>query len=72
MFILDDLLLWLPLKGITGIAGKVKEVAEKEYEQRKDFEELVLIRQEFRKGLISEVEFRTKLSKAIRRMKRRT
>lgn len=30
MFIIDDLLFWLPLKGLTGIARRVKDLADKE------------------------------------------
>ena len=71
MFILDDLLLWLPLKGITGVAQKIKEVAEEEYAQRKDLEELVRIRKDFREGLVTEMEFRRRLSKAVKKMKQR-
>jgi len=69
MFILDDLLIGLPAKGLVGIFKKIAEMAEAELtDESKIQEELLLLETLYETDQISEEEFQKKEGDLLERL----
>ena len=69
MFILDDLLIGLPAKGLMGIVKKIAEVAENELtDESKIKEELLLIQTLYETDQITEEEYQIKEAELLERL----
>lgn len=66
MFVIDDLLLWIPLKGFKGILKEIGKLTEKEYQMQEKWEKLLQLRRDFRLGRLNEKEFYRRLSKIVK------
>ena len=69
MFILDDLLIGLPAKGLMGILKKIAEMAEAELtDESKISEELLLLQTLYETDQISEEEYQKKEAELLERL----
>lgn len=69
MFILDDLLIGLPAKGLVGIFKKIAEMAEAELtDESKIQEELLLLETLYETDQISEEEFQKREADLLERL----
>jgi hypothetical protein len=69
MFILDDLLIGLPAKGLMGIVKKIAEVAENELtDESKIKEELLLLQTLYETDQITEEEYQKKEAELLERL----
>jgi len=69
MFILDDLLIGLPAKGLMGIFRKIAEMAEAELtDDSKIREELLLLETLFELDQITEEEYQEKEARLLERL----
>jgi hypothetical protein len=69
MFILDDLLVWLPAKGLMGIVKTIAEMAEAELtDESKIREELLLLQTLYETDQISEEEYQKKEAELLERL----
>ena len=69
MFILDDLLIGLPVKGFMGIFRKIAEMAEAELnDESKLREELLLLETMFELDQITEEEYQEKEARLLERL----
>ena len=69
MFILDDLLIGLPAKGLLGIVKKIAELAESELtDESKIREELLLLQTLYETDQITEEEFQTREDELLERL----
>jgi Gas vesicle protein G len=69
MFILDDLLIGLPAKGLVGILKKIAELAEAELtDESKIKEELLLLQTLYETDQISEEEYEKKEAELLERL----
>ena len=69
MFILDDLLIGLPAKGLMGIFRKIAEMAEAELtDESKIREELLLLETMFELDQITEEEYQEKEASLLERL----
>ena len=71
MIIIDDLLFWLPLKGLMAVFEKVHELAEQELsDESKLKEELLRMQTLYELDQISEEEYQIKEVDILRRLER--
>lgn len=71
MLIIDDLLFWLPLRGLMAIFEKVHELAEQELgDESKLKEELLMIQTLYELDQISEEEYQARETEILRRLER--
>lgn len=71
MLIIDDLLFWLPLKGLVAIFEKVHELAEQELsDESKIKEELLRIQTLYELDQVSEEEYLTRETEILKRLER--
>jgi hypothetical protein len=69
MFILDDLLIWLPAKGLMGVIQKIAEVAEAELtDESRIKEELLLLQTLYETDQITEEEYEEKEAELLERL----
>ena len=69
MFILDDLLIGLPAKGLMGILKKIAEMAEAELtDESKISEELLLLQTLYETDQITEEEYQKKEAELLERL----
>jgi hypothetical protein len=69
MFILDDLLIGLPAKGLIGIVKKIAELAETELtDEAKIREELLLLQTLYETDQITEEEYQKKEAELLERL----
>jgi hypothetical protein len=69
MFILDDLLIGLPAKGLMGIVKKIAELAETELtDEAKIREELLLLQTLYETDQITEEEYQKKEAELLERL----
>jgi hypothetical protein len=69
MFILDDLLIGLPAKGLLGIVKKIAELAESELtDESKIREELLLLQTLYETDQITEEEYQEKEAELLERL----
>jgi hypothetical protein len=69
MFILDDLLIWLPVKGLVGILKTVAEVAEAEVtDVSKIKEDLLLLQTLYEIDEITEEEYQKREAELLERL----
>lgn len=69
MIIIDDLLFWLPLKGLIAVCKKVHELAEQELgDESKLKEELLMIQTLYELDQISEEEYQARETEILRRL----
>jgi len=69
MFILDDLLIGLPAKGLLGIVKKIAELAETELtDESKIREELLLLQTLYETDQITEEEYQEKEAELLERL----
>jgi hypothetical protein len=69
MFILDDLLVGLPAKGLMGILKRIAEMAETELtDESKIKEELLLLQTLYETDQISEEEYQNKEAELLERL----
>lgn len=69
MFLLDDLLITLPAKGLASIFGKIYEMAEAEFtDETKIKEELLLLQALYDSDQISEEEYQQKEDALLERL----
>jgi len=72
MFILDDLLLWLPLKGLVAVSKRLEDLVEKERTMESDVSsELVENQISFELGEIDEKEFNRREERLLEEMNKR-
>lgn len=71
MIIIDDLLFWLPLKGLMAVFEKVHELAEQELsDESKIKEELLRMQTLYELDQVSEEEYLTKEAEILKRLER--
>jgi len=71
MIIIDDLLFWLPLKGLMAIFEKVHELAEQELsDESKIKEELLRMQTLYELDQISEEEYLARETEILKRLER--
>lgn len=71
MIIIDDLLFWLPLKGLIAVCKKVHELAEQELgDESKLKEELLMIQTLYELDQISEEEYQAREAEILKRLER--
>lgn len=69
MFLVDDLLIGLPIKGIKGIFKRIAEMAEAELtDESKITEELLLLQNLYEMDQISEEEYQEKEAALLERL----
>jgi hypothetical protein len=69
MFILDDLLIWLPVKGLVGILKTIAEVAESEVsDESKIKEDLLLLQTLYEIDEITEEEYQKREAELLERL----
>jgi hypothetical protein len=69
MFILDDLLIWLPVKGLVGILKTIAEVAESEVSNESRIkEDLLLLQTLYEIDEITEEEYQKREDELLERL----
>ncbi len=69
MFLLDDLLINLPAKGLVGIFEKIYEMARDEFtDETKIKEELLMLQTQYEMEQISEIEYEMKEEALLERL----
>lgn len=69
MFIIDDLLLWLPAKGLLGVFKKVHDLAEEELNDENALKkELLKCQMQYDLGLIPKKEFEKKEDEILKQI----
>lgn len=69
MIIIDDLLFWLPLKGLMAVFEKVHELAEQELsDESKIKEELLMVQTLYELDQIPEEEYLTREADILKRL----
>ena len=72
MLIIDDLLLWLPMKGLVGISRRLQEMVEKERQIDGELSNLLLENQlSFELGEIDKSEFNKREKRIINEINNR-
>ena len=73
MLIIDDLLLWLPLKGLRSVTKQIKKVADREARAKSEsyiarVNELKRLRSLFKEGSISQGEYETRARSILKEL----
>ena len=69
MLLIDDLLLWLPAKGLMGVFKKVDEMAKEELNNESSLKkELTKLQLQFDLGLVDEKAFQKKEDEILRKI----
>lgn len=70
MFLIDDLLFWLPLKGMTALGQKIDELARQELhgEPARLREELLRLQTQFALDEISEAEYNEREEELLKKL----